>query len=307
MGAALILTPEQQGMVALSVEDGAVALAGRMQLVTHVISQMEEGTHFGASFPGDKKKNLLKPGADYLGVAFQLVPTFDVERIDLPGGHREYSVKCSVTGRNGQLIGNGLGSCTTLESKYRYRYAKKKCPNCGQETIIKGNEKYGGGWVCWKTKGGCDAKFRDGAPEIEQQLVGKVENPDPADQYNTCLKIAKKRAQVDAMITATGCSAEFTQDVEDMQHEAPAQAPAQQQQAQPVANTPPATPAQTPPPAAAGAVDVQALVKDLSAASTMELLQRVWQDKVVKIQTTLASADLTVLLKARRAAEAKFA
>jgi hypothetical protein len=42
------------------------------------------------------------------------------------------------------------------------------------------------------------------------------ENPDIADTYNTVLKMAKKRAHVDAMITATAASDIFTQDVEDI-------------------------------------------------------------------------------------------
>lgn len=44
---------------------------------------------------------------------------------------------------------------------------------------------------------------------------GKEHN-NPADYYNTCLKMAKKRAYVDAVLTATGASDIFTQDIEDM-------------------------------------------------------------------------------------------
>ncbi|KKM07766.1 hypothetical protein LCGC14_1730650 [marine sediment metagenome] len=36
---------------------------------------------------------------------------------------------------------------------------KPLCPECGQPTIIKGKEEWGGGWVCWKKEGGCGAKF----------------------------------------------------------------------------------------------------------------------------------------------------
>jgi len=45
---------------------------------------------------------------------------------------------------------------------------------------------------------------------------GKAENPDIADVYNTVLKIAKKRAHVDAIITVTAASDIFIQDVEDL-------------------------------------------------------------------------------------------
>jgi hypothetical protein len=48
----------------------------------------------------------------------------------------------------------------------------------------------------------------------------KGENEDPADCYNTVLKMAKKRAYVDAMLTATAASDIFTQDIEEMIPEA---------------------------------------------------------------------------------------
>ena len=49
--------------------------------------------------------------------------------------------------------------------------------------------------------------------------LGKVENHDIADQWNTVLKISKKRAFVDANITACAASDIFTQDMEDFKPE----------------------------------------------------------------------------------------
>lgn len=43
----------------------------------------------------------------------------------------------------------------------------------------------------------------------------QIENPDPADLQNTLLKMANKRAFVDAVLKATGASRMFTQDMED--------------------------------------------------------------------------------------------
>jgi hypothetical protein len=38
--------------------------------------------------------------------------------------------------------------------------AKKAiCPVCGKDAIIQGKPEYGGGWLCYKQKGGCGAKF----------------------------------------------------------------------------------------------------------------------------------------------------
>lgn len=104
-----------------------------------------------------------------------------------------------------------------MEGKYRFRKADQKCPECGKDsTIIKGKKEYGGGWICFQKKGGCGAKFKDGDPAIENQNMGRVEHDNPADYYNTVLKMAKKRAHVDAVLTATAASDIFTQDIEDM-------------------------------------------------------------------------------------------
>lgn len=179
-------------------------------------SVMQEGVHYG-TIPGVSKPSLLKAGAEKLGLTFRLAPEFAVTRSDLPNGHREFEVTCTL--RNiptGAVVGQGVGSCSTMESKYRYRTAAITCPHCGKDTVIKGKEQYGGGWLCYKKKGGCGAKWPDGAPVIEQQQTGRVDNPDIADTYNTVLKMAKKRAHVDAMLTATAASDILTQDVEDM-------------------------------------------------------------------------------------------
>ena len=47
-------------------------------------------------------------------------------------------------------------------------------------------------------------------------LGEKMDNPDLADVWNTVLKMAKKRAYVDGMLSATGASDIFTQDIEEM-------------------------------------------------------------------------------------------
>jgi len=70
--------------------------------------------------------------------------------------------------------------------------------------------------LCFKKSGGCGAKWEDGAEEIESQTIGRVENEDIYSQVNTILKMAKKRALVDAALSAGRLSQVFTQDIEDM-------------------------------------------------------------------------------------------
>lgn len=220
MTTALALSKENTDLVAARVQEGLTTLMAHKQLIDQVVAQMTEGQHYGASFPGDTKKNLLKPGADYLVVAFQLVPEFAQTQTDLGEGHREISTVCVIkTGDGQRIVANGVGTCSTMEKKYRWRTAALKCPSCGQSFIIKGKDFNSGksdGWLCWLKKGGCGAKFKDGDASIEKQERGQIENKDIADVWNTVMKISKKRAFVDAVITATGCSDQFTQDAEDM-------------------------------------------------------------------------------------------
>ena len=176
---------------------------------------MQEGHHFGV-IPGTDKPTLLKPGAEKLTMTFRLAPTLTVELRDLSHGHREYQVLCRLIHiPTEKCYGEGVGSCSTLESRYRWRQSTRKCPSCGKECIIKGKAEYGGGWLCFAKKGGCNAKYGEHDPAITGQPTGRVENEDLADTYNTVLKMAKKRALVDATLTATAASDIFTQDLDD--------------------------------------------------------------------------------------------
>ncbi len=70
--------------------------------------------------------------------------------------------------------------------------------------------------MCFAKKGGCNAKWPDGAKEIEDQNTDRIPNDDLADQYNTVLKMANKRSLIAAVLNVTGASDIFTQDIEDM-------------------------------------------------------------------------------------------
>lgn len=195
------------------------SIKANIQALQKVMSDvMIQDVHYGI-IPGTKEKTLYKAGADKIGALFRLIPEFHVDLIELQNGHREVRVKTTLR-CNGNIVGSGVGSCSTLEKKYRWRDSAKKCPSCNKETIIRGKKEYGGGWVCLSKKGGCGAKFQDGQKEIENQPVGAIENPDIADCYNTVLKIGKKRSYVDSIITATAASDIFTQDQDDFDDDA---------------------------------------------------------------------------------------
>lgn len=135
---------------------------------------LEDGRDYGAIPGAGAKKVLLKPGAERLCVAFGLRPVFSVvsseadhdrvvdfvDRFKKPTQSRglyRYVVKCCLE-RDGVVVGEGVGSCSTMEQKYVSR---------------------------------------------------------PRDSENTVLKMAKKRALVDAVLGTLSLSDRFTQDVGD--------------------------------------------------------------------------------------------
>lgn len=206
----------------------------QIQLIQQLMkSELREGEHYG-KIPGCGDKDCLyKSGAEKISMMFKMAPRFKVENVDLGGGHREFRIVTElyhiITGR---FLGEGLGSCSTMESKYRYRNASRICPACSAETIIKGKQEYGGGYICFAKKGGCGAKFKDDEPAIVNQPQGKTDNPDIADAYNTVLKMGKKRSLVDAVLTVTAASDIFTQDIEEFAPE-PVKQAAKQPEEQP--------------------------------------------------------------------------
>jgi hypothetical protein len=165
---------------------------------------MKKGEHYG-EIPGcGNKPTLLKPGAEKICFVFRLIPTFQITMRDLPNAHREYEVTCTLE-HEGRVVGQGLGCCSTMESKYRFRSENTQKPVPAEYWNNRDTSLLGG--PTFKTK-----KI-DGKWYIFQQ----VEYDNPADYYNTCLKISKKRAFVDGVITVTAAGDIMTQDLEDLQ------------------------------------------------------------------------------------------
>jgi hypothetical protein len=175
----------------------AADVRAQVNLMQDVMAEvMRDGTHYG-TIPGTKSKSLYKAGAEKLMATFRLAG--DPEVTDLSkDGEIAYRVKVKLTTASGQFIGAGIGECSSSEEKYSWRLAV------------------------------CDDEFEE-APENRRRVKyskyqGRVEKKrqvrtNPADVANTILKMAKKRAQVDAVITATAASDIFTQDIEDLPEE----------------------------------------------------------------------------------------
>lgn len=174
----------------------------RVNMINHLRDNlMTEDVHYG-TIPGVKKKMLFKPGIDVLCLAFEFAIDVEIEYEAMEGGHREYTGVGTVTHiPTGKVLGNGTGLCTTMESKYRWRfdYTDGAVP-----------KKY------WESK---DPLTLGGPNFVAKKnfddkwiIAIKNENPDIADQYNTCIKMCEKRVRSACIQNVTACSSIFEQE-----------------------------------------------------------------------------------------------
>lgn len=190
---------------------------GQVNLIQHIMKEvMKDGDHFGA-IPGcGPKPTLLKSGAEKLAMTFRFAVDPQVEILDLPNYHREYRIRVGITNSAGEFLGAGVGCCSTLEGKFRFRTGP---------TVVSDNVVPKAYWDMKKTDpaqaqkiiggpGFTTKKGENGIWYIATQGE-KCEHDNPADYWNTVLKMAKKRALVDAILTVTAASDIFTQDIED--------------------------------------------------------------------------------------------
>lgn len=198
---------------------------------------MTEGIDYG-TIPGTEKivngqkvpnRTLLKPGAEKLIALFKCSPKFHIRRREDPdNGIYAYEFRCEIYSAAGALVAEGFGSASSMESKHRWRTAQRVCPKCKGSFIqvSKFEDKSGGefgvgSYYCFQKLGGCGVKYKAGDKSIEDQKLGRTENPDMADVANSVLKMAKKRSMVDAALALSRCSDLFGQDLEDFQDVAP--------------------------------------------------------------------------------------
>lgn len=252
----------------------AADVRAQVNLMQDVMAEvMRDGTHYG-TIPGTKSKSLYKAGAEKLMATFRLAG--DPEVTDLSrDGEIAYRVKVKLTTANGQFIGAGIGECSSSEEKYSWRMAV------------------------------CDEEYDD-TPENRRRVKyakwqGRVEKKkqvrtNPADVANTILKMAKKRAQVDAVITATAASDIFTQDIEDLPEEVVAEIVGSQR-----ANPAAAAVQQTIPP---DSPERAAAIKEAEDVATLgvEAFRKMWAgwdkakralvaDKLTRFQAIAEKAD----------------
>jgi hypothetical protein len=209
---------------AMTPQATAAELGARLQVIEDAMANaMTEGVDYG-KVPGTDKPALFKPGAEKLSVLFKLDVQPRSEKTWGPGEHLTVITQATVYDiATGARIGFGEGLCTTREKKYGKRKQDRVCTSCGKPTIKRSKfpprdePDAPPGWYCFEKVGGCGTNFDFYDEGIRNQRVGEIENPDLPDTWNTVIKMAGKRARVDAVLNVTGASAIFTQDLDEQE------------------------------------------------------------------------------------------
>lgn len=156
-----------------------------------------EGHDFGKIQGCGDKPTLLKAGAEKILMALGITSSYElIEHTEnFEGkGFFAYTVKCTLL-KNGQKITEGLGHANSKEKKWAVESVYEKDLPAGTDTSLLKKKEFNG-------KNGTYYKY-----EVDADANSKA---------NTILKMAKKRSQIDAVLTVASLSEVFTQDFDDL-------------------------------------------------------------------------------------------
>lgn len=158
-----------------------------------VVQQTLRREHDYGVIPGTLKPTLLKPGGEKICMMLGVNPEYEMmDHVqDYERGFFAYIIRCTLK-KGTKNVAQGLGNCNSYEKKYRWINSDYIPAGIESEKVRQFIDKYG-------------------------RLKYKIPNPDPWDLSNTILKIAKKRAFIDAVLQVASLSEIFTQDLEEMQ------------------------------------------------------------------------------------------
>lgn len=174
----------------VEIDNIANTMAKIQQMQSVVQKTLKQGHDFG-EVPGTSKPTLLKPGGEKICMLFGLNPEYEFLQVteDYDKEFFSYNIRCTLF-RNGQPVAQGVGSCNSKEKKYRFI----NVDNIPENYV------------------GVSEEFTDKYGRKKY----KINNPDICSLVNTILKMAKKRAFIDAVLQVASLSEVFTQDIEDM-------------------------------------------------------------------------------------------
>ena len=227
---AVATVPKQQRVVTRPTEidlekfPNLMNLEQNLKLLEYAFSKMEPGVDYG-TVPGITKPFLKIPGTERLQQVFGL--RLELEDTDLSAPEQDYFrhkiiAKAFYTDKEtGEMVylGMGVGTCSTRESKYRYRWlSPKEIPTqlkAGM-TVTLTNHKTNELYETIDMQKWVDANGAGSAKMSKFGLRCRFPNEDTADLDNTVIKQAAKRARADVVQNVTGAHRMFarTEDVE---------------------------------------------------------------------------------------------
>ena len=168
-------------------------------LFNHIVeSILVKGVHYG-KFGNMKKPTLLKAGAELLIISLGWTAYFDLilgSYVDEEKGIYSWAVKCTLIDQEEQQVGQGMGFSSCNERQYAYEWVDEK------ELVFRYPD--------------IDVDRFKSRLSRNGDVTYEVPNNDVASTANTALKMAKKSAQTDAVLNATGLSGYYTQDIGDL-------------------------------------------------------------------------------------------
>jgi len=142
---------------------------------------LEAGVDYG-QHPGTKSQALKDPGAATIINAFNCYPKAEILFREVTDTKISYVIDVSLVSReDDQVKSSGTGACTTLETKFGYRWTPFPEGYGYERSLLK-------------------KRTRDGKEQF------RIPNPEWQELENTILKMARKRAEVDAAMALPGVS-----------------------------------------------------------------------------------------------------
>lgn len=150
-------------------------------LCEQLVSEVLEGDIDWGQIPGIAQPNLWDPGAAKIMAAFNCYPKYTVLNRIEEDNLISFTIESTLVNRQSrQPLATGIGACSTRETKYKYRWVFE------DEAISMGLNP-----VTLKRK---DKKYQ-------------VPNPERGELVNTIVKMAAKRADIDAAQSLPGVAA----------------------------------------------------------------------------------------------------
>lgn len=253
-GSAALAAPTGLDFSAIDVSDLKRKFASIASFQSLVRECTTEGVDYGRIPGAGDKPTLLKPGAEKIAKLLNCYDEYEIVQSveDWSRPLFRYLIRCTLIEMStGTKVSSGLGECNSMESKYRWRWVREaEIPSSlPKDTLTKKDSKrsvfefefalnkrettgkYGKPESYWAA---FDAAIKSGTAVKKQketstkkvlwgfeitlgETLFRIPNDAVYDQINTLLKMAKKRALVDASLSAGRLSDLFTQDLEDLQ------------------------------------------------------------------------------------------